>query len=713
VPKAQSRKHPPKDAKKRERQPAKRVNEAQIAVHWKEEDYFYPSAKFIAQANLTDPRVVEKFSEEHFPECFHEYAQLLDWDHYWHTTLDTNHPPFWKWFVGGKLNACYNCVDRHLEKHKNKAAIIFVPEPEGEAPIVLTYRELYCRVNEVAAMLRDFAGLKTGDRVTIHMPMIPELPITMLACARLGVVHSVVFGGFSGEACGLRAADSGSRVLIYADGYHRNGKWVDHKASADIAVETANKEGQPIDKVLIWKRYAHKYSSEAPMIMGRDFYIEDVLKEYAGRVVEPVSQDAEAPLFLMYTSGTTGKPKGCQHRTGGYLAYVTGTSKFYQDIHPEDVYWCMADIGWITGHSYIVYGPLALGATSVIYEGVPQFPDAGRPWRIAERLDVNIFHTSPTAIRMLRKAGVDEPKKYNYHFKHMTTVGEPIEPEVWRWYHGVVGKGEAVIVDTWWQTETGGFLCTTKPALDPMKPGSAGPPALGIYPVIWDENGKEVKAGSNTAGNICIRNPWPGIMQTIWGDPERFVTQYYRKYCKNAQSKDWRDWPYYAADGAVLPADGYYRILGRVDDVINVAGHRLGTKELESACLTIAEIAEAAVVPVVDEVKGRVPEVYISLKPGVLPEKAVQDKVMSTIETMIGKIARPKQIHIVPDMPKTRSGKIMRRVLAAISNQMDTGDITTLANPDIVAQIRQLVQGRAVRPLKEGPEDIKRFGENV
>ncbi|HVS90102.1 MAG TPA: acetate--CoA ligase [Candidatus Acidoferrum sp.] len=713
MPKARAKKSGPKSAKKRQSKRHKGVSEAQIAVHWKEEDYFYPSAKFIAQANLSDPAMVEKFSEEHFPECFHEYAQLLDWDHYWHTTLDTSHPPFWKWFVGGKLNACYNCVDRHLEKHKNKAALIFVPEPEGESPVVLTYRELYCRVNEVAAMLRDFSGLKTGDRVTIHMPMIPELPITMLACARLGVVHSVVFGGFSGEACGLRAADSGSRVLIYADGYHRNGKWVDHKASADIAVETAKKEGQPVDKVMIWKRYAHKCSSDAPMIAGRDFYIEDVIKDYAGRIVEPVSQDAEAPLFLMYTSGTTGKPKGCQHRTGGYLAYVAGTSKLYQDIHPEDVYWCMADIGWITGHSYIVYGPLALGATSVIYEGVPQFPDAGRPWRIAERLDVNIFHTSPTAIRMLRKAGVDEPKKYNYHFKHMTTVGEPIEPEVWRWYHGVVGKGEAVIVDTWWQTETGGFLCTTKPALDPMKPGSTGPAALGIYPVIWDENGKEVKAGSHTAGNICIRNPWPGIMQTIWGEPERFVNQYYKKYCKNPQSKDWRDWPYYAADAAVLPADGYYRILGRVDDVINVAGHRLGAKELESACLTIAEIAEAAVVPVVDEVKGRVPEVYISLKPGVLPKKAVQDKVASTIETMIGKIARPKRIHIVPDMPKTRSGKIMRRVLAAISNQMDTGDITTLANPDIVAQIRQLVQGRAVKPLKEGPEDIKRFGENV
>jgi acetyl-CoA synthetase len=449
------------------------------------------------------------------------------------------------------------------------------------------------------------------------------------------------------------------------------------------------------------------------MIMGRDYFIEDVLHDYRNHIVDPVSQDSEAPLFLMYTSGTTGKPKGCQHRTGGYLAYVAGTSKYYQDIHPNDVYWCMADIGWITGHSYIVYGPLALGATSVLYEGVPQFPDAGRPWRIAERLDVNIFHTSPTAIRMLRKAGFDEPKKYNYHFKHMTTVGEPIEPDVWRWYYEVVGKNEAVIVDTWWQTETGGFLITTKPALDPMKPGSAGPPALGIYPIIWDETGKEVKAGSAAAGNICIRNPWPGIMQTIWGSPDRFVAQYYKKYCQDPNSKDWRDWPYYAADGAVLAADGYYRILGRVDDVINVAGHRLGTKEVESACLSITEIAEAAVVPAVDDVKGRVPVVYISLKPGVLASKQIQDKVTLTIETMIGKIARPKTIHIVPDMPKTRSGKIMRRVLAAISNHMDTGDITTLANPDIVEQIREQVQGRQRTPVKEGPADIKLFGEET
>ncbi len=687
------------------------TNEAQIAVHWKEEEYFQPPKSFVAQANLIDPAIVESFREESFPECFRQYADLLDWDRYWHTTLDTSKPPFWKWFVGGKLNVSYNCVDRHLAKYKNKAAFIFVPEPEHEAPQVLTYRELYVRVNETAAMLQDFAGLKTGDRVTIHMPMIPELPITMLACARLGVVHSVVFGGFSGEACGTRAADSGSRVLIYADGYWRNGKWIDHKGNADVAIETAKKEGQEIDKVLVWRRYPHKNSSEAPMVMGRDYFVEDVLKDYAGQIVEPVSQDAEAPLFLMYTSGTTGKPKGCQHRTGGYLAYVTGTSKYYQDIHPGDVYWCMADIGWITGHSYIVYGPLALAATSVLYEGVPQFPDAGRPWRIAERLDVNIFHTSPTAIRMLRKAGADEPAKYNYKFKHMTTVGEPIEPEVWRWYFDVVGKGNAAIVDTWWQTETGGVLVATKPGLDAMKPGSAGPSVLGIYPAIWDENGKEVRPGQRAAGNICIRNPWPGIMQTIWGDPDRFVKQYYSKYCKDPHSTDWRDWPYFAGDGAVLPEDGYYRILGRVDDVINVAGHRLGTKEIESACLTVHEIAEAAVVPVVDEIKGRVPEVYISIKPGMKPNKQVIDKVMATIETMIGKIARPKKIHVVPDMPKTRSGKIMRRVLAAISNRMHTGDITTLANPDIVEQIRELVQGRAATPLSDGPADIKLFGE--
>jgi acetyl-CoA synthetase len=695
----------------RGRQVATEVSEAEIAVHWKEEEYYRPPAAFIAQANLADPGVTERFGIDRFPECFREYADLLTWDRYWHTTLDTSDAPFWKWFVGGRLNACYNCVDRHLAQYQNKAAFIWVPEPEDEPHQVLTYRELYARVNEVAALLQDFAGLRTGDRITLHLPMTPELPITMLACARLGIIHSVVFGGFSGEACGIRAADSGSRVLVTMDGYYRNGKVIDHKAQADVAVATAEKEGQKIEKVLIWRRFRDRSASPTALARGRDHLMDEVLADYRGRRIDPVSMDATAPLFLMYTSGTTGRPKGCQHSTGGYLSYVAGTSKYIQDIHPTDVYWCFADIGWITGHSYIVYGPLALAATGVMYEGVPAYPDAGRPWRIAERLNVNIFHTSPTTVRMLRKAGPDEPRKYHYHFKCMTTVGEPIEPDVWRWYYDVIGKREAVITDTWWQTENGGFLCSTKPALDPMKPGSAGPAMPGIYPVIYDEEGNEIPPGSGKAGNICIRNPWPGIMQTIWGDRERYVRQYYSRYCKNPTSKDWRDWPYFAGDGALQAADGYYRILGRVDDVINVAGHRLGTKELESACLTVPEVAEAAVVPVVDELKGRVPEVYIALKPGVTAGKEVQDRVVHAIETIIGKIARPRAVRIVPDMPKTRSGKIMRRVLAAISNTMDVGDVTTLANPDVVEQIRQAVQGAGPVKTKAGPSDIKRFGE--
>ncbi len=669
------------------------TSEAQIAVHWQEEARFIPSAQFIAQANMTDPAIIDRFSLTNFPECYKEYADLLTWYQYWHTTLDTSDAPSWKWFVGGKINASYNCIDRHLAKYKNKAAIIWVPEPEDEPNIVLTYQELYNRVNEVAALLQDFAGLKTGDRVTIHMPMVLELPITMLACARLGVIHSVVFGGFSGMSCGERIADSGSRVVIAMDSYYRSGKLIDHLEKSSPALEEAQNRGQTVDKVLIWKRYPHKQPNKAKLVEGRDYYMNDLLPDYVGRRIDPVPMPAEAPLFLMYTSGTTGNPKGCQHSTGGYLAYVAGTSKYVQDIHPEDVYWCMADIGWITGHSYIVYGPLALAATSVMYEGSPTFPDAGRPWRIAEQLDVNIFHTAPTTVRMLRKAGPDEPAKHNYKFKHMTTVGEPIEPEVWKWYYDVVGKREAVIVDTYWQTETGGFLCSTIPAIHPMKPGSTGPAMPGIHPVIYDEDGQEVQATSGKAGNICIRNPWPGAFQTIWGDRDRYVSTYYEKYNKDKTSKDWRDWPYFTGDAAVLAEDGYYRILGRVDDVINVAGHRLGTKELESACLVVPEIAEAAVVPLADEIKGRVPDVYVSLKPGLKPSKKIENKVVKTIETTIGKIARPKNVYIVADMPKTRSGKIMRRVLASISNGRDIGDVTTLANPDIVADIQRMVQG--------------------
>src|SRR5215467_8471256 len=693
------------------------VSEAQIAVHWREEEYFSPPATFIAQANAADPGIFERFSEKNFPECFKEYADLLTWDKYWHTTLDTSNPPFWKWFVGGRLNASYNCVDRHLAKDRNKAAFIWVPEPESEETKVLSYQELYKRVNEFAALLRDFCGLKQGDRVTFHMPMVLELPISMLACARLGVIHSEVFGGFSGAACGDRIADSDSHVLVTIDSYYRNGDLLDHKVKAEEALEAAQKEGARVDKVLVWRRRPGEYGSQTAMQPGRDFFVDEVLADYRGKTVEPVSMPAEAPLFLMYTSGTTARPKGCQHSTGGYLSYVAGTSKYYQDIHPEDTYWCFADIGWITGHSYIVYGPLALGTTSVMYEGVPTYPDPGRPWRIAERLGVNIFHTAPTTIRMLRKLGPDEPKKYDYHFKHMTTVGEPIEPDVWRWYHDVVGKGDAVIVDTWWQTENGGFLGSTLPALQPMKPGSCGPGVLGIFPVIYDEDGEEVPRGSGKAGNICIRNPWPGIFQTIWGQPDRFVETYYEKYCRDKSSKDWHDWPYFAGDGAVQAADGYFRILGRVDDVINVAGHRLGTKELESASITVEEVAEAAAVPVIDELRGRAVEIYVALKPGYTANKEVEDKVSGAIQRLIGPIARPKNVWVVPDMPKTRSGKIMRRVIAGISNFTGPGDITTLANPEVVQTILHQVQAEKVargelpRELSEQElEEIKAFG---
>ncbi|GBC60824.1 acetate--CoA ligase [Desulfonema ishimotonii] len=674
----------------KEKKEVTEVSEAQIAVHWQEEGYYYPSPKFIAQANMTDETIYDRFSLDNFPNCFKEYADLLDWYKYWDEILDTSDAPCYKWFRGGLINASYNCVDRHLEKNGNKTAIHFVPELEEEKTDHVTYQELWVRVNEFAALLQDYCGLKAGDRVTLHMPMSAELPITMLALARLGVIHSQVFGGFSGKSAADRIVDSGSEYLITMDAYYRGGKLLDHKIKADEAFETAAEQGQNVKKVLIWQRYGGKYSAETPLVEGRDVIVNDLLKNYYGKRVDPVPMPAEAPLFLMYTSGTTGKPKGCQHGTGGYLAYAAGTSKYVQDIHPEDVYWCMADIGWITGHSYIVYGPLALCASTVIYEGIPNYPDAGRCWRIAQDLNVNIFHTAPTAIRALRKIGPDEPAKYNYDFKHMTTVGEPIEPEVWKWYYKVVGKGKAAIVDTWWQTETGGFLCSTIPAVKPMKPGSAGPGMPGIHPVVYDDEGHEVPPGQGIAGNICIQNPWPGMFQTIWGDRDRFVSQYFERYCKNPDSKDWRDWPYLTGDAAVVAEDGYVRILGRIDDVINVSGHRLGTKELESAALVVPEVAEAAVVPVKHDIKGVEPDMFIALKPGFEASEALAKKINDALITEIGPIAKARKVWIVPDMPKTRSGKIMRRILAAISNGTDVGDTMTLANPEVVEAIQKM-----------------------
>jgi len=665
------------------------ISEREIAVHWQEEPYYSPSVKFIAQANMTDENIYQRFSLDNFPECFKEMGEMLDWYKYWEQTLDTSNAPFWRWFVGGRLNACYNCVDRHLAQHRNRTALHFVPEPEDEPIQHITYQELWVRVNAFAAYLQDFAGLQRGDRVTVHMPMVAELPITMLACARLGVIHSVVFGGFSGKAAADRAVDSGSRVLITMDSYYRSGALLDHKQKADVTYDDARSQGLTLEKVLVWERYPGKYSSPTPLVEGRDHIINDGLKTYWGRHVEPAQMNADDTLLLMYSSGTTGKPKGAQHSTGGYLAYVTATSKWILDIHREDVYWCMADIGWITGQSYIVYGPLSLGTASVVYEGVPTYPDAGRPWRIAEELGVNIFHTSPTAIRSLRKADPDLPLRYQHHFKLMCTVGEPIEPEVWKWYYHTVGKGEAVVVDTWWQTENGGHLCSTVPALKQMKPGSAGPGVPGIHPIILDDDGNPVPAGQGRAGNICIQNPWPGLMLSVWGDPDRYVNTYYQKYNKKPDSKDWRDWPFIGWDAAVEAADGYFRLMGRIDDVINVAGHRLGTKEIESASLTVPEVAEAAVVAVRDPVKGVLPEVYVSLKPGIA-ESGVAAKVEQAIVSEIGPIARPRKVWVVPDMPKTRSGKIMRRVLAALSNRSDVGDISTLANPETVEQLQKM-----------------------
>ena len=661
-------------------------------VHWQEEAYHFPPPGFIGQANCSDSGIFDRFTLDKFPEYYKEFADLLDWDRYWHTTLDQSDAPCWKWFVGGRLNACYNCLDRHLGRHRNKTAIHFVPEPEEEPVAHITYQELYRRVNELAAVLRDDAGLSAGDRATLHLPMAPELLVTMLACARIGVIHSVVFAGFSGRACGDRMWDSESNVLITMDIYYRNGRRLDHKIKADEAVDAAEKQGQKVNTVLVWKRHPNDYLSSAPMVEGRDVFLNDMVRKKQGEIVAPVSMPAEAPLFLMYTSGSTGRPKGCQHSIGGYLSYVTWMSKYVQDIHSEDVYWCMADIGWITGHSFVVYGPLALAASTVVYEGTPTYPDARRPWRIAEELGVNIFHTSPTAIRALRKADPDGPKQYNYSFKLLTTVGEPIEPEIWRWYYHVVGKEKAVVIDTWWQTETGGFLCTTMPGFAPMKPGSAGPGVPGIHPVIMDEEGNEISPEEGRAGNLCIKNPWPGAFQTIWKNRQWYVETYYEPYCRDPESKDWRDWPYLAGDAAVMAPDGYIRILGRIDDVINVAGHRLGTKEIESCALTVAEVTEAAVVAVTDEIKGAVPHLYVSLRPGVESSDAVSRKISASIVDMVGKFARPARIFTVPDMPKTRSGKLMRRVLASISNYRDVGDVTTLANPEIVEEIRRQVQ---------------------
>ena len=652
--------------------------DVQLEARLREQEYFRPSAEFVGQANATDPAIHDEVGE--FPDGFERYAELLDWDEHWDQTFDGSNPPFFEWFVGGKLNASYNCVDRHLDERKNQTALLWEGS-EGEQENI-TYQDLYRRVNETAAALRS-VGVEEDDVVTIHLPMVPALPITMLACARIGAPHSVVFAGFSAQALAERVDSADSEYVVTIDGYYRRGEFLDHIEKADEGVAEADNDPE----VLTWYRH------DEPNAEVSDDYVpvDDLLDEHERETVEPVSRDAEDPLFLMYTSGTTGKPKGCQHRTGGYLAYAAATSKNVLDIEPEDTYWCAADIGWITGHSYIVYGPLALGTTSVMYEDTPDYPHKGRIWEIAERYDVDIFHTSPTAVRMFMKWGEEYPEGYDFDFRHMTTVGEPIQPEAWLWYYKHIGDEDAVIVDTWWQTETGGHLITNLPALDDMKPGSAGKACPGIEPALVDDSGEKLPAASGQAGNLIIEQPWPSMLQTVYGNDERFISTYWGDF-SDTDSDDWRDWNYKAGDGAVQAQDGYWRVLGRLDDVMNVAGHRLGTMELESAVSEVQSVAEAAVAAREDTQKGEVPDVYAVVREGVDPTDEVRQEIVAAVEDEIGKFARPANVMFVDDLPKTRSGKIMRRILENISNDEGLGNTTTLRDPSVPEDIREQVQ---------------------
>ncbi|WP_255196701.1 acetate--CoA ligase [Halorarius litoreus] len=652
--------------------------DVELEARLTEQDYFRPPAKFVGQANASDPAIYDEVGE--FPEGFERYAELLDWDERWDEVFDGSNPPFFEWFVDGKLNASYNCVDRHLDERKNQTALLWEGS-EGEQENI-TYQDLYREVNEMAAALRA-QGVEEDDVVTIHLPMVPALPITMLACARIGAPHSVVFAGFSAQALAERVDSADSDYVVTIDGYYRRGEFLEHIEKTDEALDQMDRDPQ----VLYWTRHDEPTGDVSDDYTNVEYLLEDHRRER----VKPVSRDAEDPLFLMYTSGTTGKPKGCQHRTGGYLAYAAATSKYVLDIKPEDTYWCAADIGWITGHSYIVYGPLALGTTSVMYEDTPDYPHKGRIWEIAEKYDVDIFHTSPTAVRMFMKWGEQYPEEYDFDFRHMTTVGEPIQPEAWLWYYKHIGDEDAVIVDTWWQTETGGHLITNLPALEDMKPGSAGKAAPGIEPALVDDRGEELEPASGKAGNLIIKNPWPSMLQTVYGNDERFISTYWADF-SDTDSDDWRDWNYKAGDGAVQAKDGYWRILGRLDDVMNVAGHRLGTMELESAVSEVEKVAEAAVAAREDAEKGEVPDVYVVLREGIEPSDAVKQEIVEAVEREIGKFARPSNVIFVDDLPKTRSGKIMRRLLENISNGEELGNTTTLRDPSVPERIREQVQ---------------------
>jgi acetyl-CoA synthetase len=644
--------------------------EKSLAALLDERRTFPPPEEFRQRANANDLGIYDRALRD--PEAFWAAeAKKLDWFTPWRKVLDWN-APWAKWFVGGKLNVTYNCVDRHAHSpRRNKAAIIWEGEP-GDSR-VLTYGMLEREVNRFANALRSL-GVGKGDRVAIYMGMVPELAIAMLACAKIGAPHSIVFGGFSAEALRERINDAKAKVVVTCDGAWRRGGIVQLKASVDEALS-----GTPtIQNVIVVRRIGD--AAKAAMQPDRDVWWHDVTAAASDQCpAEPM--DAEDMLFVLYTSGTTGKPKGIVHTSGGYLVGVSATHRYVFDIKEEDVYWCTADIGWVTGHSYIVYGPLANGATSLMYEGTPDYPDRDRFWSVIDKYGVNIFYTAPTAIRTFMRWGTELPARHSLStLRLIGTVGEPINPEAWIWYNEYIGRRRCPIVDTWWQTETGMIMISPLPGLTATKPGSATRPLPGIVAEVVDAKGEAV--GPGAGGYLILKRPWPAMMRTIYGDPDRYVQQYWSRY----------PGLYFTGDGCKVDQDGYFWLLGRVDDVMNVAGHRISTYEVESALVDHSSVAEAAVIGRTHEVKGQGISAFVTLKEGIAANDALKNKLKEHVVGKIGAIARPDDIFFVSELPKTRSAKIMRRLLRDIAEGRILGDTTTLADPAVVARLKTQYQ---------------------
>ncbi|MBM2809936.1 MAG: acetate/CoA ligase [Chloroflexi bacterium] len=634
----------------------------------KEDRRYPPPEDFVRNAVVSDSDVYQHASED-LEGFWAEKAEQLEWVKRWDHVLEWN-APWVKWFDGGQLNVCYNCVDRHANSwRKTKAAIIW--EGENGDQRVLTYRDLYREVNRAAAALRGL-GVQKGDRVAVYMPMIPELPIALLACARLGAPHSVIFGGFSPEALRDRINDCEAKVVITADAGYRRGGIVPLKDNVDAALD-----GAPcVQKTLVVRRVGEAVRP-VRMEPERDLWWDDLLANYEGVIVDPEPVDSEHPLFILYTSGTTGKPKGVLHTSAGYLLGTMQTTKWIFDLKDDDVFWCTADIGWVTGHSYIVYGPMANGASCVMYEGTPDYPDRDRFWRIIAKYGVTVFYTAPTAIRTFMRWGAEFVERHDLSsLRLLGSVGEPINPEAWVWYHEHIGGGRCPVVDTWWQTETGMILITPLPGLTTLRPGSATFPFPGVAADVIDDHGHSVGLGSG--GYLVLTKPWPSMMRTIWGDPERYVQTY------------WARFPgvYFTGDGARRDDDGYFWLMGRVDDVLNVAGHRIGTMEVESALVSHPSVAEAAVIGITDEIKGQAIAAFVTPRLGIEANDALNAELRQHVATKIGAIARPDKLFFTSELPKTRSAKIMRRLLRDIAEGRVLGDTTTLADPTVMEQIK-------------------------